>query len=295
MKNDTVSSELSLNGSSRLLKLSYSYNGAGPGLSGTSSLEVNWGSNDVTISFIADKTSYENKPDFTFILPKNATWREITKVINSHQIYAFISDGDMSGDFAWPDRIKRSDTTIETDIFIVWGWAGPPLSDIVDALCFVDDSQSKQISATLHTLSNKHYSLEKISSYFHELDDPKIELKHLILRQKNRPIKISNLLKDRFNFLRIKAAEQKAKNDLEFWLIEPFKDEINKVLEKWAISNPASGNSYAIGHSIRKGAIKSYIRQYISQHGRLPTGEHSTEANFSNATIYIKFNMDDLM
>jgi hypothetical protein len=295
MNNPTTNIEAAENNQARCLELSYSYFGAGPGLSGTSNLKINWRNDNVSVSFIADKTGDENEPDVFFTLPENTTWREIVKEIRLRQIFAFITDGDMSGDFAWPDRIRRSDTTIDTDIFIVWGWAGPPLSDIVESLSFINDSQGQEISSILNKLSSSHNSLEKIASYFYELDDPKAELKYLILRQKNKPLKISNLLKDRFKLMRIRALEEKTKKDLENWLIEPFKIEIDRIIEKWVISNPASGNSYAMGHSIRKGAIRSYISQYISQHGCLPKGKHSTDVNFSNAIIHVEFNIDDLM
>jgi hypothetical protein len=279
----------------RRLELSYSYFGAGPGLSGTTNLDINWGNENVTVSLFVDKASDENEPDVTFALPKNATWREIVQGISSRQIFAFITGGDMSGDFAWPDRIRRSDTTTDTDIFIVWGWAGPPLSDIVEALSFINDPQGQQISSILNKLSSAHNSLEKIASFFYELDDPKTELKCLILRQKNKPLKISNLLKDRFKLLRIRASAEKTRIDHECWLIEPFKNEIDRIVENWAISNPASGNSYAMGHSVRKGAIRSYISQYIFQNGCLPKGKHSTDVNFYNAIIHVEFNIDDLM
>jgi hypothetical protein len=279
----------------RKLEMTYNYSGAGPGLSGISFIKIEWRNTDTVIFFTADQTTGQISPDLELILERDATWQEIVKSIIENNIFAFITEGDMSGNFPWPDQINIKYATANTDFFILWCWAGPPLSEIVEALYFLDKNQSNHIGTILKSITFNRSRLKQLCGYFYELDNPKNDLKFLISRQKQKLFTMYDLVRDQFNLIRIKEAEYKAKCDFITWAIDPFKTEIETIVENWSKKNPATGVTHAMGQSARKAAIRNYLTQYIIQNGCLPQGKHSIEAKIFNSSLHVSFDVDELI
>ena len=73
-------------------------------------------------------------------------------------------------------------------------------------------------------------------------------------------------------------------------MIESFEEAISRACDKVCPSSP-SATSYAagVGRAMRRGAIRSFLEDYVAKHGRIPTGEHKVP---SAGTITIRFSKD---
>ena len=134
----TKSSDSGLND----LKLSFEYFGAGPGCGGIAGLWTEKLDDGILLIMDGDFSEDESFNTVKMKLPADAGWREACVAIIKNHAFAFYTDGDTSGEYAWPFEIDSQGPNSLGKLMITWTWAGPPLSSIVESLSQIDDAKS---------------------------------------------------------------------------------------------------------------------------------------------------------
>lgn len=273
------------------LQLSFEYFGAGPGSGGISDCRIIWTKVKKEIRIRGDR--FAQPSDVVIIrAPLNSNWRSICRAIIKRSAYAFFSDGDTSGEYAWPDRMHCNKPHSFQTTLIAMAWAGPPFSELCLQLLELPDRNLRNITNILN-IWNRH-GARKALKYF-ELLKTRKELFKILLQEKLTPeMSISELSKIGFDIAREKLITEKriAANRQE--KLSPFVDDIKIFLANWKKQNPARSWAEGMGQGAKLFSIKGYIENYIIEHGHLPKGKHRINSTIENFKFSIEFNIDDL-
>lgn len=281
--------------SEKYLQLSYTYFGAGPGLGGVSELTIYWEQKNTLISFNPDRSGPDDQDKMEFLLKRNASWREITALINKQNLYAFLSDGDTSGEYAWPSRMQVGGNANFITTLIKWTWAGPPLADIVAALVCASDEQLEHLFFIEKSNKIEDDFARKAIKYFSLLENPEADVDNLITRRRGKLFTIKDIIRDRLLQIRVESRAEKALEAKEKWALEPFLSDIENIIKNWAEMNPSRSTAESMGKSAKRAAISKYLKEYILKHNKLPSGKHTATIRAYNTKITVKFNADALL
>ena len=163
------------------IELSFDYFGAGPGGGGISALRIKSTKIGLRISVCGDTTAEQPADTVVFEIPLASDWRDVCRAIvkADYGAYAFNTNGDTSGEYAWPFRMySKSPDSLAKDL-ISWTWAGPPLADIVAQLYDIPDEVIDQLLIALGPYQSRE-DFERLINRFSFLEKEGISLKDVL-------------------------------------------------------------------------------------------------------------------
>ena len=275
------------------LRLSFEYFGAGPGLSGISELAIESTATSVTLTVVPDLTERQPNDATVVELGLDCGWREIVAVVDDQRAYAFFTEGNTEGEFARPWTIGFEGPRNFASELIALAWAGPPLSDIARGLAAARNDQLTAMHNKAGSFLRKPF-VRRIVAVTELALESEIPLKDLVSRQRGPALDLSAIRKDAKQLIRAREAEAKATQLKRDWLVEPFREEIELVAQTWWKNYPVHSSNDSMGRSIRHGALKRYLEQFVIEHGAMPIGKHAASAKFGTSELKVKFDMDQL-
>jgi len=254
------------------LSLKFEYFGAGPGSGGIAALRAEENDKNLIITMDGDVSDEESPNTIKMTFQKNISWREVSEKLIENYAYAFFTDGDTSGEYAWPFKTISSDEKSLPILMISFVWAGPPLSSIVQQLYLVEDLLIQDLLDFFEPLKSLE-NMNNLIRSFGVLNEQDLLIEDVL---NNIPGKISrkNLKQGFLTAVRKKRydtyieAAQRAKG------LEQFRSIIDLIVSSWKNQNNGRGWAFAMGKATRSFAIKKYLEDYVLKNGKLPNGAH---------------------
>lgn len=263
------------------LQLLFEYFGAGPGCGGISELRIDEEDSGFRVRFREDITDRRLR---TLIKLKSGDdWRSVIAAIERKDYYAFFTDGDTDGEYAWPHLIGTEGPQNYVTDLILCAWAGPPVSQLAEALALASNEQLAQFYKQAGPFRNKRFV--KLALKLHETaEEGGLSLAGLVKREAGE-LSFSELRKDLRSYEKVTDAELEAALKRGAWNVKPYENEIELILNTWKEANAPSSSTGAMGFRPKYNALVGFLREYFVEHGCAPTGEHTLGMRFSSHSI----------
>lgn len=280
------------------LTLSYSYFGA-PGCGGSTTLSIsvddrgNMSVDDDLPSEYCDpdETDATSDPDVrpcagefrrNAVLPASRGWRGVIDYLATNEIVAFFTDGDIRGEYPWPDSMDMEGAGSVASDLIAAAWSGSPLLDIVQALAQLPDTLLEALRVRCGSLCGRAVlqPLLRIWNHAQELDVP---FEVIVGRAHRFDFHLPSMLRDVRALSAVLSAEASASARRRAWTISPYAPAIDLIVGHWRRAHPATSTNTQIGQGMRAGALKRFLEAYAIEHGQLPNGVHRVDGGPASA------------
>lgn len=255
------------------IALSFEYFGAGPGCGGIAELWTTKLNDGILVTMEADASVEESHNTVKMKLSADAGWREVCAAIIKQHAFAFFTDGDTTGEYAWPFKIQSKGPRTLESTMITLVWAGPPLSAIVEDLSQLDDFEIRRLLDVFGDLDTKR-QIDNIIRKFDILKELEITISEIIDDAKGLPLTLDSLRK---NFL-VVARRKKTlaiHNALErSKALSPFRAEIERIVALFRSRIEGRGWAFAMARGQRGAEIKQYLEDFVIKNGLIPGGRH---------------------
>lgn len=268
------------------LYLSFEYFGAGPGCGGIAALWTKRSTHGWLLVMDGDITEDESNNVIEMKILADSGWRDVCAALIRNNAYAFYTDGDTSGEFAWPFKIHSKKSYSLGQMLITWAWAGPPLSSIVESLYQIDDEKIMSLLDAFGELDTPK-KMENLIHKFNTLQENEVFISDLLEKIAISEISMKTLRRVFLAVARKKRAEAFSNALARSKILAPFRGEIEQLMTTWLERQKGSGWAFAMGRGQRAVALKAFIEEFILNNGVMPKGSHLIR------TINYSINFDD--
>ena len=258
------------------LYLSFEYFGAGPGCGGIAVLWTKRSADGLVLIMDGDISEDESHNVVKMKLAADSGWREACAALIKNNAFAFYTDGDTSGEYAWPSKIDSKGPDSLGKLMITWTWSGPPLSSIVESLYRIDDAKIRSLLAAFGELDTPQ-KMEDLIRKFDVLAEHEISVFEIIEEIAPSAISMTTLRRAFLVAARRKKAEAIRNAQARSKMLAPFRGEIEQIMAIWLGKLQGSGWAFAMGRGLRAAAIKAYMEDFVLKNGEMPKGLHSIE------------------
>lgn len=201
-------------------------------------------------------------------------WRGIVRFLARQEACAFFTDGNVEGEYPWPDlMVVKAKENTATDLIAI-AWAGEPLAGIAVAL-------SKHTDEVLTALRGRHGSLRS-RDFLEEMlrirrwaDELSVDLDTIVNRGPRFAFEFRAMRRDVLALARVVRAESEAGKLRRDWGLSPYQPEIERLVAAWRAANPATSTNTQMGRGMQSGAIKAFLETHVLEKGHLPTGRQT--------------------
>ena len=258
------------------LKLSFEYFGAGPGCGGIATLSIEKVADGLLLIMDGDANDINSYNIIKMKLLSDAGWREACSALIKNRAFALYTDGDISGEYAWPSKIiSKNNKSLEV-MMLSWAWAGPPLSSIVEILLPIDDVKLCSLLPILLKF-NTPQQIEILIRKFEMLAEHNVSVSNIMEELAHDVISETSLRKAFVTVARKKSSNARYNALTRQKKLAPFRGEIQQIVEQWLIKQQGSGWAVAMGRGQRASAIQAYMENFIIENGVIPKGAHLLE------------------
>ena len=255
------------------IALSFEYFGAGPGCGGIAELWTTNLKDGILVTMEGDVSVEESHNTVKIKLSADAGWREVCAAIIKQHAFAFFTDGDTTGEYAWPFKIQSKGPHTLESTMITLVWAGPPLSAIVEDLSQLDDLEIRRLLDVFGDLDTKG-KIDDIIRKFDVLKELEIPISEIINDAKGTPRSLKTFRK---NFLVVARRKKNlaVQNALErSKALSLFRAEIERIVVLFRSRIEGRGWAFAMARGQRGAEIKQYLEDFVLKHGSIPEGRH---------------------
>ena len=238
-------------------------------------------------------TDESSEPQTVLDSPGSDDWRSVLRAIEQHQAHALFTDGETGRQYPWPDRMEGAGTAGVFGELVALGWAGPPISDVAQALTKAADRQLLSLHTSAGPFTTRKF-LRVMMRCDEAVRQAGYSLGDVVSKASKGQLDLPAIRLGTRRLTGLAAAESRLSAARAGWALFGFEAEIERLMGTWRSRSGAASANTAIRRGMEASALRRYLEAFVAGHEALPVGRHTVACPFGASTWAFSVDLDQL-